>query len=376
MKRNTITPRSGWEKKVEEAGLVFHSPDQTYWNEAAYYSFTSAEVDMLEKTTNDLHAMCLDAVQFVIDHNRFADLKIPDLAVPVIKRAWEAEPPAIYGRFDLAYDGKNPPKLLEYNADTPTSLLEAAVVQWYWLQDVFPKADQFNSIHERLIAKWKELKDYLKMPLYLTNMDTTEDTMTVAYMRDTAEQAGLTCKSILIEEIGWDQEQNYFVDLELNPIRSVFKLYPWEWLLADEFGEHTLMTYGETQWVEPIWKMVLANKGILAILWEMHPNHPNLLETYFDSARWMSTYAKKPLLAREGGNITLTTAKGTVGPTDGTYGEEGYVFQALAELPNMDGNYPVIGSWMIEQEAGGMGIRESDGPITTNLSRFVPHLFE
>jgi glutathionylspermidine synthase len=266
MKRNPITPRSGWEKKVEEAGLVFHSPDQTYWNEAAYYSFTSAEVDMLEKTTNDLHAMCLDAVQFVIDHNRFADLKIPELAVPVIKRAWEAEPPAIYGRFDLAYDGKNPPKLLEYNADTPTSLLEAAVVQWYWLQDVFPKADQFNSIHERLIAKWKELKDYLKMPLYLTNMDTTEDTMTVAYMRDTAEQAGLTCKSILIGEIGWDPEQNYFVDMDLNPIRSVFKLYPWEWLLADEFGEHTLMTYGETQWVEPIWKMVLSNKGILAIL--------------------------------------------------------------------------------------------------------------
>jgi glutathionylspermidine synthase-like protein len=229
---------------------------------------------------------------------------------------WEQEPPAIYGRFDLAYDGKNPPKLLEYNADTSTSLLEAAVVQWYWLQDVFPKADQFNSIHERLVAKWKELKDYLKMPLYLTNMDTTEDTITVAYMRDTAEQAGLTCKSILVEEIGWDQDQNYFVDLDLKPIRSLFKLYPWEWLLADEFGEHTLMTYGETQWVEPIWKMVLSNKGILAILWEMHPNHPNLLETYFDSPRWMSTYAKKPLLAREGANITLTTSSGTVGPTE------------------------------------------------------------
>ena len=89
----------------------------------------------------------------------------------------------------------------------------------------------------------------------------------------------------------------------------------------------------------------------------------------------MSTYAKKPLLAREGANVTLTTPKGTVA-SDGTYGEEGYVFQALAELPNLDGNYPVIGSWMIDQEAGGMGIRESDGPITTNLSRFVPHMFE
>lgn len=75
--------------------------------------------------------------------------------------SWNEEPPAIYGRFDLAYDGIHPPKLLEYNADTPTALLEASVVQWYWLQDVFPKDDQFNSIHEHLVAKWKELKDYV-----------------------------------------------------------------------------------------------------------------------------------------------------------------------------------------------------------------------
>ena len=49
------------------------------------------------------------------------------------------------------YDGKAPPRLLEYNADTPTALLEASVAQWFWLQDCFPTADQFNSIHERLI---------------------------------------------------------------------------------------------------------------------------------------------------------------------------------------------------------------------------------
>ncbi len=57
------------------------------------------------------------------------------------------------------YDGGHEPKLLEYNADTPTALLEASVTQWYWLKDTQPGADQFNSIHERLLAKWKELKD-------------------------------------------------------------------------------------------------------------------------------------------------------------------------------------------------------------------------
>ena len=61
------------------------------------------------------------------------------------------------------FDGTGPAKLLEYNADTPTSMFEAAVFQWTWLEqaierNIIPKrADQFNSIHERLIEAWKKL---------------------------------------------------------------------------------------------------------------------------------------------------------------------------------------------------------------------------
>ena len=378
MKRHPISPRPDWQKKVEEVGLVYHTPDRPdapYWNESAYYEFTSAEVDVIEAATNTLHEMCLKAAQHVIDNHRFKDLAIPEAAIPAIKKAWEEEPPAIYGRFDLAYDGVNPPKMLEYNADTPTSLVEAAVAQWYWLQECFPKADQFNSIHERLQAKWKELREYLRLPLYFTCLDNAEDVMTTAYLRDVADQAGVKTSVIRLEDIGWDADAREFVDVEGNAIRSCFKLYPWEGMLSDDFGQHALSTAGEVQWMEPIWKMLLSNKGIMAILWEMYPNHPNLLETHFGSPKWMSTYAKKPLLGREGANITLTTADGTVAGEDQEYGGEGYVYQALAPVPAFDGNYAVVGSWMIDQEAGGMGIRESDGPITNNMSRFVPHLF-
>jgi len=48
---------------------------------------------------------------------------------------WKEEPPALHGRVDLAYDGESTIKALEFNADTPTALLKAAVIQWYWLQD-------------------------------------------------------------------------------------------------------------------------------------------------------------------------------------------------------------------------------------------------
>ena len=380
MRRFTTTPRNDWQKKVSRAGLLYHSPVNEageatpYWDESAYYQFSSREVDVLEKATNDLQAMCLEAGQFIIDKNRFADLDIPANAVSVIKQAWEEEPPAIYGRFDLAYDGSNPPKLLEYNADTPTSLVEAAVIQWEWLQDCFPDSDQFNSIHERLIAKWKELKDYTASPVYFAALDEMEDIITVTYMEDTAQQAGLKTKRILIPDIGWDADQRLFVDLDMKVMKTVFKLYPWEMMLRDEFGIHALETAGLMQWMEPIWKMMFSNKGLLAVLWEMYPGHENLLEAHLDGPGPMQEYVKKPLLGREGANVTLKTANADTS-TPGAYGDGRFVYQAIGPVPEMGHRYPVIGSWVIDGEAGGMGIRESSSMITDNLSRFVPHCF-
>ena len=164
-----------------------------------------------------------------------------------------------------------------------------------------------------------------------------------------------------------------FVDLDGAPIQSVFKLYPWEWLVHEEFGPRLLETYRNVQWIEPIWKMLWSNKTLLAVLWELYPNHPNLLPAYLDGPRDLTRYVKKPKLAREGANITLvgdTTIK-----TTGDYGEEGFVWQALAPVTKFDGNYPVIGSWLVDGVSCGMGIRESAGPITDNSSRFVPHMF-
>jgi glutathionylspermidine synthase len=242
MKRVAIKPPADWEKKVEQIGLIYHhTEDHAYWNESAYYSFRSTEIDRIELATNELHDMCLQAAQHIIDNNRFKELAIPDAAVPVIKQAWEDEPPAIYGRFDLAYDGEQL-KLLEYNADTPTALLEASVVQWYWLQDLFPKLDQFNSIHEKLLAKWQELKPYLANPVHFTyleppNVENSEDLMTVSYLMDIASQASFDTVLVRIDDIGWDAARNCFIDLDNRPIRSMFKLYPWEWLLCDQFAD-------------------------------------------------------------------------------------------------------------------------------------------
>ncbi|GAC1515636.1 MAG: glutathionylspermidine synthase family protein [Gemmatimonadaceae bacterium] len=376
VKRVATPPRADWEEKVASVGLVWHTPDGTpYWDESAYYEILSPEVDVLETATNELHAICLEAVQHVIDRARWRELSIPDSAAALITQSWEEEPPAIYGRFDLAYDGTSPPTLLEYNADTPTALLEAAVVQWHWIQERFPDRDQFNSIHDRLIAGWKDLAPYLgEGPLYFASMDEWEDTITTAYMRDTAQQAGITTAQIGVAAVGWDSVRRRFVDDADRPIATCFKLYPWEWMVREAFAPHLLEAAAATRWIEPAWKMVLSNKGILPILWELHTGHPNLLECYFEPGRGrLSAYAQKPLLSREGANVTLV-APGVHEATAGTYGDEGFVYQALAPGMEHDGRYAVIGSWVIQGESAGIGIRESLSRVTDNRSRFVPHL--
>jgi glutathionylspermidine synthase len=378
MKRRTIAARPNWQDTVASQGLTYHHVDgREYWNETAYYEFTAREIDNLEAATNELHEMCLAAVQRVIGENMFARLKIPELGATLVRKTWEAEPPAIYGRFDLAYDGTQI-KLLEYNADTPTALVEAAVIQWYWLKDNFPKGDQFNSIHERLIAKWKELLQYCGSPLYFAGVDDAvhEDLMTLTYLADTAQQAGHTVSLLDMGDIGYDHDSYRFVSPAREQIKSIFKLYPWEWMLCEEFGPFLNQTSVATDWIEPAWKMVLSNKGILAVLWQMYPNHQYLLPAYFedDPFNALIEYCRKPIFGREGQNVSLHRASCTVSKDD-EYGEEGFIRQALAPIPEFDGRYPVLGSWVIDGEAGGMGIRKSETPISDNLSSFVPHMF-
>jgi glutathionylspermidine synthase len=326
----------------------------------------------MEGAAKVLLEMLVEAGDYIIEENLFAQLGIPGWAVPRIKETWESEPPMVYGRFDFSY-GPGGFKLLEYNADTPTSLLEASVIQWHWMQECFPAADQFNSLHERLIEAWQTNRDRFRDTLYFSSVrGHVEDYMTVNYLRDTAMQAGLATEYIAVEDIGWNDRRGLFLDLQERPIREAFKLYPWEWLLREQFGPH--LTRRTTRWLEPPWKMILSNKAILAILWELFPQSPYLLPASFQPLP--GPYVRKPTLSREGANVTIVDASGNAAQeTDGPYVGP-YVYQQWTALPQFDGNFPVIGSWMINGYPCGLGVREDVEPITQNSSRFVPHLFE
>jgi glutathionylspermidine synthase len=372
MQRIVCPERDDWVATAESAGFDFHTIDgERYWDERAYYAFTLDEIERgIEAPTAEIDAMCLELVGHAVDdENYLRRLKLPETFWPLISESWHRDDGSLYGRLDLSFSAHGPAKLLEYNADTPTSIFEAAVFQWTWLEqaierNIIPKrADQFNSIHERLIEAWKKLGG--THHLHLAGMtENTEDAGTLAYLEDLIDS----------EDIGL-RDDGQFVDLDDRAIELAFKLYPWEWMFHDAFGARLLSA--PTRWIEPPWKAILSNKGILPLLWEMFPNHPNLLPAYFEddpnAERLGTSFVRKPLYSREGANIALVSAGATLVEQEGPYGAEGFIRQALAPLPNFADQYPVLGSWLVDHVPCGLSIREDENPITGNTSRFLPH---
>ncbi|MFN0164467.1 MAG: glutathionylspermidine synthase family protein [Burkholderiales bacterium] len=378
MHRELLTPRPDWPQKMEAVGFGFHSIDGIYWDERACYRFSAAEVDILDDATAELHALCMAACAHVIEKRRYAEFAIPELAIDVIEASWRSGAPTLFGRFDIAWDGEGPPKLLEYNADTPTSLIEASVAQWHWLAEVRPGSDQFNSLHEKLIARWQEIAQATGIATLHLACDggSEEDVGNLDYMADVATQAGLAVQFIDIRHIGWDAGRECFVDERNAAIDALFKLYPWEWMVREEFG--SALSKCDTMFVEPAWKMILSNKALLPLLWELNPGHPNLLPAYFDRWRLSGDVVKKPLLSREGANVTIDGV-GVRTSTGGDYGAEGFIYQGYQRLPDLAGDgqsHMVIGSWVVGDSPAGIGLREDESPITKNTSRFLPHYFE
>ncbi len=383
MERVPVAERENWKDTAAEHGFDFHSIDgDPYWDESAYYRFTLRQIeDDLEDPVEELENLCFAVVERAIsDEEVLRRLAIPENYWAYIGESWRRQEKNFYGRMDFSYDGTGPAKLLEYNADTPTALYESSIFQWVWLEQAMEQklipvgCDQFNSLHERIVEALGGFG--IDGPLHLAcASDSEEDAGTIAYLEDCARQANLETILMKIEDVGIDNGGR-FTDNEDRLIHNIFKLYPWEWLLTEEFAQH--IPESGTTFIEPAWKSILSNKGLLALLWEMFEGHPNLLPTYFaddpKAEALGDTYVRKPIYSREGQNIEIVHGDTIEMPHPGDYGAEGHVAQAYHPLPEFEGNYPMVGCWLIASAAAGMCIREDRTQVTGDDARFIPHV--
>lgn len=404
MRKTQLPERHDWQEQAADVGFTFaEMHGEPYWDETSAYEFTLAQIeDDLEDPATELHAMCREAAAtIVVSEELMTRLAIPPEYQDLVAASWHRGDPEIFGRFDLAYDGYGPAKLLEYNADTPTSLYESASFQWKWLEDqmsrgvLAPTDDQFNGIHESLVDRFHALFAADTDLHFAAVADNPEDYATVEALAWAAREAGLGAHFTDLTKISLSEDGN-FTDAEDRVMGILVKLYPWEDLFCDPFAQH-LATAG-CLFLEPAWKAVLSNKGLLPVLWQMFEGHPNLLPAFFETdvrdalagngaappaiaaafdraaPLLREAHVSKPLFSREGASISIIENGCTTetSPKD-SYAAHPRIVQAYHPLPVFDGFRPVIGAWIVGHACAGIGIRDDRSRITQDLSRFKPH---
>ena len=404
MQKLSLPERPGWRDRATELGFTFADMGgEPYWDETSAYRFTLRQIeDDIEAPGTELHAMCREAVAHAVASEEWMTrLDIPRPYWDFVERSWSNGEPELYGRFDLAYDGKGPAKLLEYNADTPTSLYESASFQWLWFEEshdagvLGPNTDQFNRIHEALAERWAAICAPGEDIHFAADRDNPEDYATVEALAWAAREGGLGAHFTPLSGIGIT-DQGQLADDQDRVIGTLFKLYPWEDMLRDDFAAN-LQPSG-ARFIEPPWKAVVSNKGLLPLLWHLFPNHPNLLPAFFqadlEAARrggqtpcsaaiaeaeplLAQGHVTKPIFSREGAGVVIHEGgRETDRAPDDSYSHHPQVVQALAPLPAFDGFHPVLGAWIVGEDCVGLGVREDRARITHNLSRFKPHFIE
>ncbi|KAK8138729.1 hypothetical protein PG984_002109 [Apiospora sp. TS-2023a] len=452
MRRIQVEKRPNAIRLVQSQGLVYSfepssplsssaaAPDgeDPYWPDNRYYSFTSHEIALLEEAGQDVFAMCCEAADYLVAHPDIVteQMAIPAFCLKQIAASWNREPAwgSVYGRFDICFGGLDHPdpslrvpKFYEFNADTPTSLVEAATVQWQWLEQTGHGHDQFNSLSERLVAAWRRNLALVEQQAGghklrgIPGEASGEDAMNTTLLMATCEQAGYRAEPLFMDQIGQSKHDGRFYDHRGRHLDVVFKLYPWEWMVEQPFGEACFRDMerggndlllpgvqegddnnsytGGTVWIEAPYKMLWSNKGLFAVLWQLFRDDPRskwLLPTYFEgeAPASLTRYARKPLLAREGADVTLHFDGRVLDDTPtGQYGKEGWRCFPRSETAKRSGcrqkaeeeeeeehgdapsttYYPVLGLWFVDGQPAGMGIREDTRRITANKSWFIPH---
>ena len=378
---------------LESIGFGWHTDlDGSRYIADELVSITDDEAEKFYEAANELYDMYVAAAEYVIDNDLFHELGIPFNLVDIIKASWENDVHwHIYGRFDLAggVDGK-PIKLIEFNADTPTSLFETAIIQWAMLKfNNLNEAKQFNDVYEALVENFKRLvtleEDTSRFDeyyegwkiLFSSIAGSNEDENTTRLLEAAARDAGFICDFAFVDEVGFDDEGGIFWN-EKN-WEYWFKLIPWEMIAIDESDLaliiKNIMNNQKAIILNPAYTLLFQSKGIMKILWDLYPNHPLLLESSYQPLSGKKQ-VKKPFLAREGANVSIINSDGSIeAQNGGEYDNGKFLYQEFANFAKDDNGDSYQAGVFFAFEGCALGFRKGKD-IIDNYSKFVGHIIE
>lgn len=378
---------------LESIGFGWHTDlDGSRYISNELVSITQDEAEAFYEATNELYDMYVAAAEYVINNDLFHELGIPFNLVDTIKSSWENDVHwHLYGRFDLAggIDGK-PIKLIEFNADTPTSLFETAIIQWAMLKfNNLDEAAQFNDVYEALVENFKRLitleEDTSRFDeyyegwkiLFSSIAGSVEDENTTRLLESAARDAGFECDFAFVDEVSFDDENGIFWNGQ--NWEYWFKLIPWEMIAIDESDLaliiKNIIKNQKAIILNPAYTLLFQSKGIMKILWDLYPNHPLLLESSFEPLNGKKQ-VKKPFLAREGANVSIINSDGSIEiQNDGEYANGKFLYQEFADFAKDENGNSYQAGMFFAFEGCALGFRKGKD-IIDNYSKFVGHIIE
>lgn len=379
------------DSKLEELGFTWHTDsDGSKYVSDQLVKITQSEAEAYYTAGNEIYDMYVEAAEYVIENDLFFELGIPFNLTQTIKKSWESDVHwHIYGRFDLAggVDGK-PIKLIEFNADTPTSLFESALLQWALLKhNNMNEEKQFNTIYESISNNFKRLitlfddttafnerYDGWKI-LFSSISENDEEEATTRLLQQIATDAGFNTGFEYLENTHFDEDGIY--DSDGNNYEYWFKLYPWEDIAVDEPELATtlanIMQNQKAIILNPAYTLLFQSKGMMKILCDLFPDSPYLLKTSFEPLK-NSKQVEKTVFGREGANTKIIEVNGNISTqTEGPYDNYKKVYQEFVEFPKDSNGSKYQAGVFFSYESCGLSFRKG-GDILDNMSKFVGHV--
>lgn len=382
---NQVFQELGWDYFISEEAEGYLTTEMLILREAEREAFYQAG--------NRLYEMLVQAGEHVLRNRLLDTLGIPENLHELIRLSWEDDRHLhLFGRFDFAggIDGL-PIKLLEFNADTPTSLPETAMIQWAQLKaNGLPEDAQFNFTFEALADNFRRLRELNpeRDPaiLFSTMRGAPEDDNNVALLQEAAREAGFETAFAYVDDVIFSDVNGIFApDTVGTPVNYPFwfKLVPWEFIALDEPDLCRMLTKIVRQdlavVLNPAYTMLFQSKGILKYLWDLYPNDPLLLETSLEEpiGRVDFPFVQKVLFGREGSNVSIHDARGV--PVEvrlGEYEDQASVYQAVARLARDSAGLYYQAGVFFAYEACGLGFRRAPNRIIDNGAQFVGHVIQ
>jgi glutathionylspermidine synthase len=390
MKLQKLNPLSN--DYLESIGFKWHTDEDN----SAYISdevvvISQDEANAYYDAANTLYDMYCEAGEYVIENNLFHELNIPFNLVQLIKASWENDVHwHLYGRFDLAGGIDNQPiKLIEFNADTPTSLFETAIIQWALLKfNNLDESSQFNSLYESIKDNFKRLvtldtsvedfeehyKNLNFKILFSSISNSIEDINTVKLLQHIATEAGYTTEFEFMENVEFSDDG---ISKNDELYEFWFKLIPWEDIAIDEGELAVLLTQiidnQKTIILNPAYTVMFQSKGFMKILWDLYPNHPLLLETSFEPLK-NTKQVEKMCFGREGANTAIINSDNSLEfKTNGDYDNFKPIYQEYVQFPQDENKDYYQAGVFYSYEASALGFRKG-GVVLDNYSKFVGHI--